>query len=156
MNLILDKVKEEGILKKISSYIAIPMKITDILNEDSIKKSIEKKIKKKDYPYLYNLKKTNFYDDFSFFISDMQRLPYYQNQMIDLNVFLNSLEKLANNKHIYEYGEIPDSMASDEDSMLKTFKKYGFKIYKQNGGKKIKKNIKTTKNIKKKKQNKQK
>jgi len=132
------KVKEEGILKKIQSMIAIPMNIEEILTEEGISSKVEKKITKKDYPNLYKIKKSPFYEDFSFFISDMKRLPYYEGKMIDLNIFLSSLEKLASNEKLYEYGTIPDSIASDEETMLKTFKKYGFKPYNKKGGSKNK------------------
>ena len=139
MDKLTKKVKEKGIVDKIASYIAEPMKITKILSEDGFRSIVEKKIKKKDYPNLYKMKKSSYYDDFKFFVSDMQRLPYYKNKMMDLNTFMNSLEKLAGIKNLYEYGEISDKIAGDEKQMLKTFKKMGFKTYKQKGGKKYKK-----------------
>lgn len=152
MDKLIKNVKEEGIVNEIMSYIAEPIKITKILSEDGFRTIVEKKIKKKDYPNLFKIKKSSFYEDFGFFVSDMQRLPYYENKMMDLNIFMNSLEKLAGNKKLYEYGEIPDSIGGDEEKMLKTFKKMGFKPYKQKGGKKIKKKLKKNKNKKIKKQ----
>lgn len=137
------KVKEEGIFKKIQSMIAIPLNIEDILKDDGISLKVEKKIKKKDYPNLYKIKKSPFYEDFTFFISDMKRLPYYEGKMMDLNIFLSSLEKFVTNEKLYEYGTIPDSIGLDEETMLKTFKKYGFKPYNKKGG--AKKKIKLVK-----------
>lgn len=134
---LLSKVKEKGVLNKISLFVAEPIKINKLVTENGLSKKVENKIKKKDYPNLYKLKKSGFYDDFSFFISDMQRLPYYENKMLDINIFMSALEKLAGNKKLYEYGEIPDEFGEDEGTMLKTFKKYGFKVHK--GGKKNKK-----------------
>jgi hypothetical protein len=149
MESILNKVKEKGIVNKISLMVAEPYKINKLITDDGLSNKVENKIKKKDYPNLYKLKKSGYYDDFSFFISDMKRLPYYENKMMDINIFMEALEKLASNKRLYEYGEIPDEFGEDEETMLKTFKKYGFKVYKQKGGgfklfskKKIKYNLK--------------
>ena len=132
---LLPKVKEKGVLNKISLFVAEPMNINKLLTEDGLSKKVENKITKLDYPNLYKLKNSGYYEDFSFFISDMQRLPYYENKMIDINIFMSALEKLAGNKKLYEYGEIPEEFGENEKTMLKTFKKYGFIPYEQKGGK---------------------